>query len=189
MKASSNTVLTGSTAGGSVILRHPRWADFEDWVELRRQNRAFLAPWEPLWDDKHLTRSSYRSRLGRFKKMTSNGDAFPFHVFRSEDNRLIGACNITHIERRVAQSAKLGYWVGEHYTRQGFARASVAAACKFSFETLGLHRLEAAVRPENEASVKVLGALNFTREGRGRGYLKINGVWEDHDIYAKLASD
>ncbi len=188
MKANSNTVLTGNAAGGSVILRHPRWADFEDWVELRRENRTFLTPWEPLWNEKHLTRASYRARLSCFKKMTSNGEAFPFHIFRSEGNRLIGACSLTHIDR-IAQSVKLGYWIGEDYNRQGFARASVGAACRFSFEILGLHRVEAAVKPDNEASIRVLDALGFSHEGCARGYLKINGVWADHDIYAKLSSD
>ena len=188
MKANSSTVLTGNAAGGSVILSHPRWADFESWVALRRENREFLSPWEPLWNEAHLSRASYRARLSRFKKMTSSGEAFPFHIFRNEDNRLIGACNLTHIDR-IGKSAKLGYWIGEHFNRQGFARASVGSACKFSFETLGLHRIEAAVKPDNEASIRVLSALGFTHEGCARGYLKINGQWTDHDIYAKLSSD
>jgi len=188
-KVTINTELTGMSAGGSVILRHPRWADFDAWAELRQENKNYLTPWEPAWDDKHLTRPSYKARLGRFKKMVSKDEAYPFHIFRASDERLIGACNITHIQRQVAQSAQLGYWVGEHYTRQGFARAAVSAASRFCFESLGLHRIEAAVRPENTGSIKVLGAMGFQKEGLARGYLKINGQWEDHVIYAKLSSD
>ena len=189
VKPNVNTVLSGVGQGGSVLLRHPRWADFDDWAALREENKNFLMPWEPQWNAKHLSRLSYRSRLSRFKKMVSNGDAYPFHIFRASDERIIGACNITHVERGVAQSAKLGYWVGEHYGRQGFARASVAAACKFCFETLGLHRVEAAVQPDNLASIKVLENVGFTREGVARDYLKINGKWQDHEIYAKLSGD
>ncbi len=188
-KVTTNTELTGMASGGSVILRHPRWADFDGWAELRRENRSYLTPWEPAWDDKHLTRPSYRARLGRFKKMVASGEAYPFHVFRASDERLIGACNITHIQRQVAQSAQLGYWVGEHYARQGFARAAVSAASKFCFEGLGLHRIEAAVQPENAGSIKVLEIMKFQKEGLARGYLKINGQWQDHIIYAKLSGD
>jgi len=188
-KADTNTVLSGVAAGGSVILRHPRWSDYEAWKDLRQENKAYLTPWEPAWDARHLTRLTYRSRLARFKKMVANDEAYPFHIFRASDDRLIGACNITHIQRQVAQTAQLGYWVGEHYARQGFARASVSAAVKFCFETLGLHRVEAGVQSDNAASIKVLTAMGFTHEGTARGYLKINGQWEDHDIYAKLSSD
>jgi len=188
-KVTTNTELTGMASGGSVILRHPKWADYDAWETLRRENKTYLTPWEPAWDEKHLSRASYRTRLGRFKKMVGNDEAYPFHVFRASDERLIGACNITHIQRQVAQTAQLGYWVGEHYARQGFARASVSAATRFCFETLGLHRVEAAVKPENTASIKVLKVMGFQKEGLARGYLKINGKWEDHVIYAKLSSD
>ena len=188
-KADTNTVLSGLAAGGSVVLRHPRWSDYEAWQKLRQENQAYLTPWEPEWDARHLTRLTYRSRLAKFKKMVANDEAYPFHIFRASDDRLIGACNITHVQRQVAQTAQLGYWVGEHYARQGFARASVSAAVKFCFETLGLHRVEAGVQADNIASIKVLTAMGFELEGTARGYLKINGKWEDHDIYAKLSSD
>jgi len=184
-----HTELRGRAAGGSVVLRHPKWADFDNWQILRNANKDYLSPWEPLWDDKHLTRSAYRARLGVFKKMVTSGDGFPFHIFRADDNRLIGACNITHIERNVAQSAKMGYWIGENYARQGFGRAAVACASRFCFEALGLHRVEAAVQGDNLGSIKVLEATGFTNEGTARGYLKINGHWRDHQIYAKLSSD
>jgi len=52
-----------------------------------------------------------------------------------------------------------------------------------------LHRIEAAVQSDNAASIKVLKASGFTYEGQARGYLKINGVWRDHDIYARLSGD
>ncbi len=181
--------LYGTAPGGGVKLRHPRWADFEDWVALRRENRAYLVPWEPEWNDRHLTRSTYRSKLASFKTMVNSDQGYPFYIFRDGDNRLIGACNITHIERGPAQCAKLGYWVGQAYARQGFARASVRAATQFCFEHLGLHRIEAAVKPDNLPSIKVLEAVGYCREGISRGYLKIDGTWQDHILYAKLSSD
>lgn len=189
MSANVRTELYGQAPGGAVHLRHPRWADFDAWVELRRSNQDFLSPWEPSWDENHLTRPSYRARLSRFKKMVVAGEGYPFHVFRATDNILIGACNITHVQRSVAQSAQLGYWVGEQYARQGFARAAVRAAVQFCFDELGLRRIEAAVRPENTPSTNLLDAVGFTREGIAREYLKIDGEWHDHAIYARLMSD
>lgn len=188
-KPGMSTELYGSAAGGGVYLRHPGWTDFEDWVALRRDNKPHLSPWEPEWNDRHLTRPAYRSKLSRFKRMVTAGEGYPFYIYRADDQRLVGACNITHIERNVAQSAKLGYWVGEAYTRQGIARAAVSAAVRFCFEDLGLHRIEAAVRPENTPSIKVLEVVGFRPEGMARGYLKIDGQWQDHQIFSKLSSD
>jgi len=187
--ATIHTVLFEPSAGGGVYLRHPVWADYEAWAALRLESRAFLQPWEPTWNTDHLTANAYKTRLARFKKMVANDEAYPFHIFRGSDNALVGACNLTQVQRKVQQRAALGYWVGERFARQGFARASIRAACKFFFETLGLHRVEAAVRVENMPSRTLLETLGFTHEGLGRGYLKIDGAWRDHELYAKLAGD
>ena len=188
-KVTINTILSEQVGSGRIELRHPRWAEFEAWVKLRRDSADYLSPWEPEWDEGHLNRSSYRARLSRFKKMVSNDSGYPFHIFRKYDDSLIGACNISYIQRHVSQSAQLGYWIGERYSRQGYGRAAVTAAVRFCFETLGLHRVTAAVQSKNTRSIQLLDAVGFTKEGTARGYLKINGVWQDHDIYAKLNSD
>src|SRR5215212_6804230 len=47
-------------------------------------------------------------------------------------------------------------------------------------------RLEAACIPSNIASVRLLEKTGFTREGFAREYLCINGLWQDHLLYALL---
>jgi len=183
----THTVLSAKSAGGVIRLSHPSWSDFEAWAALRRENKEYLRPWEPDVSNSGLNRPAYRGRLSRLKKLVQQDRAYPFHIFREE--ALVGACNITHIERGMAQSAKLGYWIGEQFTGRGFARASVAAATVFCFNNLGLHRVEAAVQTDNTASIKVLKASQFKYEGTARGLLKIDGIWRDHDIYARLSSD
>ena len=64
-----------------------------------------------------------------------------------------------------------------------------AAMLPFAFGTLGLHRLEAACLPHNDASARVLEKAGFKREGMARRYLKINGLWQDHDLFALLHDD
>ena len=41
--------------------------------------------------------------------------------------------------------------------------------------------------PENERSRRLLDRWGFREEGLARQYLKINGVWHDHAMYALLA--
>ena len=182
-------VLTEQAGGGRVELRHPRWADFEDWSGLRRRSEKYLKPWEPDWSETHLSRTSYKSRIAAYNRMAELGTGYPYHIFAGSNLGLVGACNISRLQKAPAQSASLGYWVGEEYARQGFARGAVRAALRFCFEDLGLHRVEAAVQANNEPSIKLLNALGFKREGTAREYLKINGQWQDHDIYSRLSND
>ena len=65
----------------------------------------------------------------------------------------------------------------------------VTAMLPFAFVTLGLHRLEAACLPHNYASARVLQKAGFKREGMARRYLRINGIWQDHDLFALLQDD
>lgn len=182
-------ILKEQAPGGRVELRMPRWADFEQWSELRRQSRDFLTPWEPDWSEDHLTRSSFKARLASYNRMADQGTGFPFHIFAGADLRLVGACNITQIQKAPALSANLGYWIGEAHARQGYARAAVRAALKFCFDDLGLHRTVAAVQSSNDPSINLLSALGFVHEGTARSYLKIQGLWRDHEVYSRLSSD
>lgn len=172
-----------------LVLRHPRWTDFEEWVDIRRRDADYLRPWEPDWADGHLSRASYKTRMTVFKKLVATDKAYPFHIVRSDTGGLIGAANLTHVERGAAQSAKLGYWVSRTEMNRGHARAAVKALTAFAFETLALHRIEAAVKADNAASIRVLESNGYRHEGTGRGLLRINGEWADHAIYARLRTD
>jgi ribosomal-protein-alanine N-acetyltransferase len=67
--------------------------------------------------------------------------------------------------------------------------AAVNAVIPFAFGTLKLHRVEAACIPGNAASIGLLEKTGFRREGLARQYLCIDGVWQDHLLYAKLETD
>jgi ribosomal-protein-alanine N-acetyltransferase len=57
------------------------------------------------------------------------------------------------------------------------------------FEEVGLHRVEADVRPENAPSLAVVRKLGMVEEGRHRRYLFIDGAWRDHLCFALLRED
>ena len=67
------------------------------------------------------------------------------------------------------------------------ARAAVRAVARFSFQRLGLHRVEAACIPTNEPSRGVLLKAGFTQEGLARAYLRINGIWQDHLLFGLIS--
>jgi ribosomal-protein-alanine N-acetyltransferase len=176
-------------AGQGVYLRAPQMADFAEWAHVREKSRAFLVPWEPTWPPDDLTRAAFRRRLKRYAEDLRTDQAYPFFLFRKENAALIGGITLTNIRRGVAQAGTVGYWVGKPYARQGFMSAALRAFIPFVFDTLRLHRLEAACIPTNAPSIRILEKSGFEREGYAREYLCINGVWQDHLLYARLRPD
>jgi [ribosomal protein S5]-alanine N-acetyltransferase len=172
--------------GQRVYLRAPAMADHAEWASLREQSRDFLTPWEPIWPADDLTRAAFRRRLKRYAEDQRTDQAYAFLIFRDEDHALVGGITLANLRRGVAQAGSIGYWVGESYARQGYMSAALRALIPFAFDSLRLHRLEAACIPSNAASIRLLEKSGFTREGYAREYLCINGVWSDHLLFARL---
>lgn len=175
--------------GGNVYLRGPTLADYEEWVDLRRSSRDFLVPWEPTWPEDDLTRFAFRRRVKRYAQELKNDSAYAFFLFRRSDDALVGGITLSNVRRGVAQACSLGYWMGATFAGRGLMTAGVKAITPFVFDTLRLHRLEAACMPSNAASVRVLEKAGFQREGFARRYLCIAGVWQDHLLYAMVSED
>ena len=173
--------------GDGVRLRPPRAADFAEWRELRARSREFLQPWEPTWAPDDLTRAAFRRRLGAYARDRESGVAFPFFVFRSGDDALTGGITLSNVRRGVAQMGSVGYWCGQPFARQGFTLAATRALTVFAFQTLALHRLEAACLPGNGPSRRLLNRAGFREEGLAQAYLKINGVWRDHVLFGLVS--
>jgi [ribosomal protein S5]-alanine N-acetyltransferase len=176
-------------AGDGVLLRAPQMGDYAEWAALREASRDFLTPWEPTWPADDLTRSSFRRRIKRYSEDQRGDLAYPFFIFRKNDNALIGGLTLANVRRGCAQAGSLGYWMGAGYARQGHMTAAVRAVIPFAFATLRLHRVEAACIPANVASIHLLEKTGFSREGFARQYLCIDGVWQDHLLYARLKDD
>ncbi|WP_119389948.1 GNAT family N-acetyltransferase [Taklimakanibacter lacteus] len=174
---------------GAVELRVPEMADYEGWAALRLESRAFLTPWEPAWPQDDLTRTAFRARVKRYIRDIESDSAYPFFVYHAADDVLMGAITLSNIRRGVAQAGSVGYWIGSPFVRQGHMTAALTALLPFAFGHLHLHRLEAACIPVNQASIRLLTKCGFRQEGLARRYLKINGRWEDHLLFGRLADD
>ena len=175
--------------GEGVYLRAPQTGDYADWAALREASRAFLTPWEPTWPADDLSRGAFRRRLRRYAEDLRTDSSYAFFLFRKADHVLLGGLTLANIRRGVAQAGSLGYWVGEPYARRGLMTAAVRTLVPFAFSALRLHRLEAACIPSNAASIRLLENSGFSREGYAREYLCINGLWQDHVLFARLSGD
>ncbi|MBA3999906.1 GNAT family protein [Brevundimonas sp.] len=174
--------------GQGVVLRSPHPSDYAAWSALRDLSRAHLQPWEPAWPEDDLTRAAFRRRLSIYERERELGNAWPFFIFDHQD-RLAGGITLSNIRRGVAETGTVGYWIGLPHAGRGLATASVRALTAHAFQTLKLHRLEAACVPHNHASRRVLEKSGFRQEGQARAYLKINGSWADHLLFGLLAEE
>lgn len=176
--------------GRNVRLRAPVAADYVGWSKLRGDSLAHLTPWEPVWAVDELTRAAFRRRLRRYQQAGRDGTGLMFFVFDRQSGEIAGGCQLSNIRQGVAQSAAtMGYWIGQKFARQGLMTDAVVTLVRHCFDRLGFHRIEAACLPSNAPSRRVLTKSGFTAEGTARKYLKINGDWQDHLLFAVISGD
>ena len=172
-----------------IVLRLPTHSDFNAWTGLRDESRDFLTPWEPVWSRDHLSRKSFTNRVHWAARAARAGTGFPFFITRRADGALLGAVTLDNVRRGPAQSATVGYWIGQPHARQGYMREALGVLVHYAFTTLDLSRIEAACLPENAASRGVLEKSGFKYEGVAQSYLQIDGRWRNHVLYANLRAD
>jgi len=173
----------------NLYLRAPQASDHAAWAVLRMESREFLTPWEPTWNEDDLTRTSFRLRAKRAAREISTDEAYSLFIFETGTETLLGGLTLGLIRRGVAQACTLGYWMGRRHAGKGHMTEAVRGAVRFAFSDLALHRVEAACLPNNAPSRRLLERVGFQHEGLARAYLKIDGNWADHLLYAALSSD
>ncbi len=172
-----------------LTLRLPEHGDFRMWTALREASAAFLIPWEPSWANDHLSRRAFTGRVQWSARVRTQGTALPLFLVRRDDQQLLGAITLDNIRRGPAQSATVGYWIGQPFARNGYMREALQALVHHAFTELDLSRIEAACLPENAASRAVLEKSGFKYEGVAQSYLQINARWRNHVLYANLRGD
>lgn len=175
---------------GIVTLRPVRLLDGSEWSRIRLRDVDHLEPWEPSgkesWGERHGV-LSWPGHCWALRSMARRGLALPFAIL--VDGRFCGQLSISNVVRGALLSAWIGYWVSSDITGRGVATAAVALGVDHCFGPVGLHRLEATVRPENLASRRVLEKLGFRQEGLFVRYLSVAGAWRDHLGYALTIED
>ena len=149
------------------------------------RNAPWLRPWEPTNPETPLHRSSlgpYIAMVRAMRREARQGQAIPWVV--TYGGVFVGQLTVGSITWGSARSGQVGYWIDEAYAGRGIIPTALAMAVDHCFGVIGLHRLEASIRPENHASRRVVEKLGFREEGVRVRQLHINGAWRDHMCYA-----
>jgi ribosomal-protein-alanine N-acetyltransferase len=171
---------------GDVTIRPVRLRDARQLERELLENRGWLRRWEatnPVGPMNFDVRGSIRNLLSHARE----GFGLPFMV--EHEGELAGQLNVSGITYGSLSSASIGYWVSERFAGKGVTPTAVALATDHCFFTMGLHRMEICIRPENEPSLRVVEKLGFRYEGLRRRYIHINGDWRDHFCFALTVED
>jgi len=168
--------------GRRVLLRPLAPTDFPAWREVRRRNAGWLTKWEPTRPpgspDVIEDREAFTIRCNARQRERQLGSGYGFGIF--VDGEFAGEINLSSVQRGPFQSGSIGYWIDEAHAGQGYTPEALVVLLRYCFEDLRLHRLEVAIVPRNHASRRVVEKLELRDEGLAKGFLEIDGNWEDH---------
>ena len=162
-----------------VFLRQPEPGDEQELVALMRASRRL----HERWVTPPLDSVSFQFFLARARRP----NALALLACHDAEGHILGVFNLSEIVRGAFQSAYLSYYVGTPFAGQGYMTEGMELVLRHSFRNLRLHRLEANIQPENQASIALVKRCGFSLEGYSPRYLKIRNRWRDHQRWALLA--
>jgi ribosomal-protein-alanine N-acetyltransferase len=165
-----------------VSIRPPTAGDCAAFLVAVRRSRALHRGWI---NPKAATRAAFNIYLRRFSSGLHHG----FLVIDRETGDIAGVINLNDVVRGSFQSASVGYYAFAPHAGRGLMRAGLRLVLKQAFGKLRLHRVEANIQPNNEASIALVKKCGFVKEGFSRRFVKVCGRWKDHERWAMLAED
>ncbi len=151
-----------------------------------------------IWSDPEVTKfmnincftdeNQAKDMIKLLDEFSQDNKAIRFSIIEMDSNEIIGSCGFNFLDYENAK-AEIGYDIAKAFWGRGYASEAICALLDYAFSSLKLNRIEAKVEPENVKSVKVLQKLNFTFEGTLRQSERVDGRFNDLNMYSKLITD
>ncbi|MCY7760570.1 GNAT family N-acetyltransferase [Bacillus spizizenii] len=175
--------------GNTIYVRPLEVKDAEEHLRLQSENQDFFEQFSMIRADDYYTIEGQRKRIREYQQRLEKDEEYHFGIFAASDDTLIGTVSLFQVIRGALQTAFIGYFLDKAHNGKGLMTEAVKLIVDFAFHELKLHRIEAGVMPRNLGSMRVLEKAGFHKEGIARKNVKINGVWEDHQVLAILNPD
>jgi ribosomal-protein-alanine N-acetyltransferase len=178
-----------------LVLRPIAESDRAEVVRAHAVNAAFWKPWLPTpGDDDRTAEAVFDKLVARSREELAKDTGRVFGAFLRDDRgTLAGVFTLILIHRFRFQNAYAGWRVNVEVARQGLGTEAVTALLDYAFAPqptgAGLHRVQANIIPTNAPSIRLAKKLRFRREGLAKQHLHIDGRWQDHLMFAKLAEE
>ncbi|HEY8889319.1 MAG TPA: GNAT family protein [Clostridium sp.] len=163
--------------------------DAEALLDLQLRNGEVFQKYSPTFSDDFYTLDSKRNFISNSIKQSEEGTEYSFGIYIKDNGKLIGGVDLFQIIRGPLQSCVVGYCLDKQYNGNGYVTEAVSLAIEFGFNSIKLHRIEAGVMPGHIASMRVLEKVGFHKEGIAQKNVKLNGRWEDHQIFAIISDN
>ncbi len=169
--------------GDLTTLREFRATDFEDYLAIVSDDR--VTSWLS-FDSRD--RAAAEKALSAIIDRAAQDDRpdYLLAVTRRDDDSVVG---FARLGPTGVKAAHLGYAIHADHWGHGYATDASRVLLRLAFDTLGKHRVSAAIGPDNQASIAVIEHLGFTYEGRIRHHVFTNGTWRDSLLYSLLESE
>jgi ribosomal-protein-alanine N-acetyltransferase len=171
---------------GEISLRIIKPRDAKTLERLVLSNRTWLKPWEAT-NPHGPTSFDFKSQIRGLLRQLENDEGLPFLILYKGE--IVGQLNVANILHGSVSSCVVGYWIIPEVAGKGITPTAVALAMDYVFKVVGLHRVEIDIRPENEASIRVVEKLGLRPEGLKKNYIHINNAWRDHLVFALTADE
>jgi len=155
-------------------------------AEYVSRNKEFHATSMPHREDWFYSVEYQRSALESELESAERLELIRFFMFETKTMELVGDVVVGDIKSGKVSNCVIGVKIDKERTRNGFAEEALNAIIDFCFSQLKLHRIEANIRPENRASIRLFEKLGFKQEGLVREYFFTTGSWQDHLRYSIL---
>lgn len=126
--------------------------------------------------------------FARVEERHREGSAIQFVICQGAGETVVGTAILFGFEFDSGR-AELGYALGRAHWGHGLMRPALRALIRFSFEELGLRRLDAEVDPRNVASCKLLQRVGFQQEGLQRQRRVAKGELRDAALFGLLRAE
>jgi ribosomal-protein-alanine N-acetyltransferase len=131
-------------------------------------------------------RSWFRALCRRHRRLWMRDEVYVLGVFDRRTGDHLGHVDIGVIERRSTQRANLGYSIHNTHQGRGYGTEACIAAITFAFRSLGLHRLEAVIDPDNHPSLRLARRIGMIDEGVWRSFWFQDGEWADQVVFTAV---
>ncbi|MCL1923306.1 MAG: GNAT family N-acetyltransferase [Propionibacteriaceae bacterium] len=169
-----------------LLLSSFRVSDRQEVAIVRTRNMTWLNPWEATPPQPSLKPVSHGRHARKLASNARAGRTLPWMIrwMPADPAPIIGQITLTSIMYGSAMTGSLGYWIDHSYAGRGIIPVAVALVTDYAMTTMGLHRIEICIRPENRASLRVVEKLGFRYEGSRPRFIHIAGSWRDHEVFA-----
>lgn len=120
-----------------------------------------------------------------WKSLFIRGLGIYWGIVEKTSEKLIGMIGLNKMSLENKR-AELSYELSQDYWGRGIMSSVIKEVANFSFDKMGLNRIEAMTSPKNLASCKVLEKNRFVKEGILREYRCSQGQYYDMAIYSLI---